>query len=226
MLNRFIYWLIILSSLGIVFAVITLIGHIVQSLYPLESQSTLAVMISAANKYNGSVVVISISIAYLLTLAMLSDCKRRIWDNPFYDDIWRRVLTTLPIVGMVAYFMLVLDMVDLSTKYRFVKRRSFLRFVYRISYFGTLISFLIMFAILAFIRNADLLKAIMAIEIILLFLSALSTLGLFLIAILDAMKRSQQEWEQVDFLKLINPWFWIFGLKKYYKQYLLPSTYK
>lgn len=53
--------------------------------------------------------------------------------------------------------------------------------------------------------------------------TGLSTALLTVLLLVDAMQRSTEEDHGEVFLKMLNPWAWIFGLHLYYRRFLLPD---
>ena len=96
------------------------------------------------------------------------------------------------------------------------------------AYYGTIMAFLLMFVIL--VLPNDLLAVELGIILfkiefgLLLFtiqfgLIVLTILPHFLfyhLLLIDCTNRTKREWEELNYLKYINPWSWIFGLRKYY----------
>lgn len=224
MINKIVNWLIVISVVGIIVAIVTFIANILRNLFFIGNQSYIAEIVSNISKYNGLLVVFSIITIYLLTAFMLSDCRNRVWGNPFFEDVWKRILVSLPIVGMISYQMIVINEIDFLTQYKLVRNKFFLKCIYRTSFVGTISCFAIMLLIVLLVRDVSLLKFLFALEIILMYMVSAATLILYQLSVIDAVRRPQQEWDNIDFLSLINPWAWIFGLRKYYLNYLLPSA--
>jgi hypothetical protein len=227
MQSKIITYAIFVSILGIIFSIATLIATFIKNLFLIGNLNYILIteFISSISKYNGLVLIFSIAIIYLVTAFMLSHCDSTFWETPFFQGVWKRILKSLPIIGMVSYNIVVINNIDLSTRCKIIKNRTFVKSIYALSVGSTVLGVLNIFAIFSSSSYVDIMKLLIFLEIILLYTFSLSTIIIYVFAVLDAVQRTQSEWEKVDFLSLINPAFWIFGLRKYYINYLLPASH-
>lgn len=227
MIAKVITYSIFLSILGIIFSVATLIATFFKNLFLIGNQNYILIteFISSISKYNGLVLVISVSIIYFVTTFMLSHCDNTIWEIPFFQGVWQRILKSLPIIGMVSYNIVIINNIDLSTRFKIIRNRTFVKTIYALSVGSTVLGVLNIFVIFSSGSHVDVMKLLIFLEIFLLYTFSLTTIIMYVFAVLDAVQRPQSEWEKVDLLSLINPAFWIFGLRKYYRTYLLPACH-
>lgn len=50
-----------------------------------------------------------------------------------------------------------------------------------------------------------------------------SSIVLWVLLLLDAGDRPDEAWAEVDYLRLLSPWAWVFGMRRYYRQILRPE---
>lgn len=227
MQSKIITYAIFVSILGIIFSVATLVATFFKNLFLIGNQNyiLIAEFISSISKYNGIVLIFSVSIIYFVTTFMLSHCDNTIWEVPFFQGVWQRILKSLPIIGMVSYNIVVVNNIDLSIRCKIIKNRTFLKTMYALSVGSTVLGVLNIFIIFLSGSHVDVMKLLIFLEIFLLYTFSLTTIIMYVFAVLDAVQRPQSEWEKVDLLSLINPAFWIFGLRKYYINYLIPASH-
>lgn len=220
--NKILDALIIISLIGIIFSVMFALLNLLTKLIFFNENLTFIESINKINEYTGLLFLLSGSIIFILTVYMLFDCSNREEINPFFVAVWKKILIFLPITGMISYHLSLNKNVNVNLN--FFKKRVFLKIIYNLSFWGTLFSLSIMLFWI-FTHPHSLFIALFFTELILFLVVPISTFLLYLISILDAVSRPQREWEQTDFLKIINPWAWIFGLRKYYYNYLLPTSH-
>lgn len=54
-------------------------------------------------------------------------------------------------------------------------------------------------------------------------LVGLATMLLNVILVIDAANRPRDQWEKTNFLRMLNPWSGVFGMRKYYLHFLRPE---
>lgn len=56
-------------------------------------------------------------------------------------------------------------------------------------------------------------------------LAAVSTFSLDVLLLIDAVRRGPDLWSRINVLKMLNPWAWAFGARKYYLSILRPNLF-
>lgn len=216
--------LIIASTIGVVMSIMSFFLDIVRETFFPQSQSVLLSFNKIISMYNGPIFLISALLVIIVTMFMLSDCRRRKLQSEYLEDIWLRVLKTLPVVGVFAYYLLIFEKSVASRLNELIKSKLILKTIYIFSYWGSLSYFALIILLASSLEQEKLSIVLMGLAILFVLVSAAATFMFYLFAIVDAVRRPQDDWEKEDLLTYINPWSWIFGLRKYYFKYLLPSA--
>jgi len=164
-----------------------------------------------------------------LTALMLLDCYRTRRNEDSKRKLWTRALLIhLFVVGPTAYYIgffrvRTLSMNARSTPFFLRKRIHFLDALYFLSFWGSIAFLGSAVAIFAFAYSVYSFRLLAIVTLLLLLLSGIATIVLMTILLLDAIERPKEIWERVDFLKLLNPWSWVFGMRRYYLHILRPE---
>lgn len=215
--------LIVVSTVGVFLVMVSFLLSIILQVYFISpDQSQLFQITAYVSKYNGLLLLGCVIFIILMTMNMLSDCNRRPMEL-FIKDAWKKILISLPLIGLISYYVSSYYKINI-VKLKITNNETFLKLVYYSSYGGSLAAFGLI-VLLFFVAGRDsLFKIVLITEMFLIVYSAIATFIFYIISVLDAVNRPQEVWEKEDLLSLINPWSWVFGLRKYYYRYLLPSA--
>lgn len=164
-----------------------------------------------------------------LTALMLLDCYRTRRNEDFKSKLWTRVLLLdLFVVGPTAYYIgsfrpRTLSVNAGSAPFFFRKRIHLLDALYFLSFWGSIAFLGSGVATFALAYSVHTFQLLATVTLVLLPLSGIATIVLMTILLLDAIERPKEIWERVNFLKLLNPWSWVFGMRKYYLHVLRPE---
>lgn len=164
-----------------------------------------------------------------LTGLTLVDCYGNSRFDDFKSNLWTRaVLTEFFVVGPTAYYIgsfrrRVLPKVDGSSLLLLKRNRMFFDGLYFLSFWGSITLFATAFAMVVFAYSFESFQLLATLTLLLVPLTTIPTLMLSTVFLLDAVERPRDAWENVNFLKLLNPWSWVFGIRKYYLQVLRPE---
>lgn len=165
-----------------------------------------------------------------LTSLMLVSCCGNPRFNDFRSNLWTRfLLTNLFIVGPTAYYVgsfrqRTLREVENSGQLHFRNHRTFLDVLSFFSFWGSIAFFACSgLAFVSFGYSVEVFTKLVTLSLLLLPICAVSRIVLLVILIIDAVERPKEEWEAANFLKLLNPWSSVFGMRKYYLHILRPE---
>jgi len=164
-----------------------------------------------------------------LTGSMVLDCYAAPGNEDYKRKLWIKVLLIhLFVVGPTAYYLgsfrpKTLGMTGGNTPLFFRKRLHLLDALFFLSFWGSIAFLGSGVATFAFANSVYSFQLLAVITLVLLPLSAITTFVLMTILLLDAMERPKEVWERVSLLRLLNPWSWVFGMRKYYLHVLRPE---
>lgn len=167
----------------------------------------------------------------LLGGAMFVSCAINIHNHNSKEKLWLKLLLwNIFIVGPTAYYIGSFRRKILNKNNSLIqlwlKKSTLLDGLYIVSYWSTII-FLVCAGIgyISFMFSDNLLAFFITSTLLLLPLVGISSMAFMTFLLLDAAERSPEQWEKTNFLKLLNPWSWIFGARKYYLQVMRPDIY-
>lgn len=163
-----------------------------------------------------------------LTGLMLIDCYGNARFDDFKSNLWTRILLIeIFVIGPMAYYLGSFRARALQetgpTSFALVKKRFFLDTLYLLSFWGSVAVLLSGVAIVVFTHSVQSFKFLLTVTLLLIPLSAIPSAMLSVILLIDAVQRPKEEWERINFLKLLNPWSWVFGMRRYYLHVLRPE---
>ena len=165
-----------------------------------------------------------------LTSSMLVSCYGNARFDDFRSNLWTRfLLTNLFIVGPTAYYVgsfrqRTLRKIQNSGQLQLKKHRAFLDVLYFLSFWGSIAFFVCSgLAFVSFGYSVEIFTMLVTLSLLLVPICAISTMVLLVILIIDAVERPKEQWEAANFLKLLNPWTWLFGIRRYYLLILRPE---
>ena len=170
----------------------------------------------------------------LFIVAIVSSYREAHFDY-FRSNLWRRILLAhfILLTGPTAYYFGYLRSRitgDAGKSRAGLKgqHKKFLDMLYFMSYWGTLGLFVLV-GIFLLLPNGPLATTDFVLMISILAtlpLVALSALLLNIVLVIDAANRPRDQWERINFLRMLNPWSGVFGMRKYYLHFLRPEIEK
>lgn len=164
-----------------------------------------------------------------LTGLMLLECYGNSRFDDFKSNLWTRILlTNLLVDGPTAYYIGSFRVRALgedrgSTLSLLKKSRASLDVLYFLSFWGFIALFAAGLALVVFAYSVESFQILAVLIAVLIPLSVIPTFMLTAISLLDAVERPREFWEKENLLKYLNPWSWVFGIRKYYLQILRPE---
>lgn len=161
-----------------------------------------------------------------LTIRMLIDCAQSVPELNSKREVYLQVFYIHPfLVAPTSYYIAqyrpkLLCKNNSGELIQFKSRILLFDMLYFVSYWGTIVFFIIMGINFVFIKFLD---ATLLIVIMFLFpVCVISTLILLTLLVTDSLHKSASEWQNNNFFKYLNTYSWIFGLRKYYLEILRP----
>jgi hypothetical protein len=156
------------------------------------------------------------------------------YGTPRFDDfrsnLWTRILVIqfFLVIGPTAYYIgflrpNILQRASTKDSLSLKRSRRLLDLLYFLSFWGSIAFVFTIGALLIFANAVESIVFFGTVSLVLLPLAVISTMIMEVILLVDAVARPEEQWRQVDFLKLLNPWSWIFGMRKYYLHVLRPE---
>lgn len=181
---------------------------------------------NSVKDWTGNFLLINLIFWFILTILMfLHWCKRK-WEDTHYKKIWLYNLFINPFSGALSYYLNIfrkdIKGITFSTREIYKKRKCIFDVLYFLTFYGTLfavilsITPLLLFNILPQ-KYFSFFSCIFYIFGVTLPITFISYLIFDSFLLLDATQRPISDWEETNYLKYINPWAWIFGLRRYFE---------
>lgn len=154
--------------------------------------------------------------------------------DQFRNSVWRRILLIhfIMLTGPTAYYIGYLrrEMARDAGKGNasFIIKENYKRsldVLYFISFWGSL-GLLSLVGVFLLLPNGPVDATdffVMGTILVTIPLLGLSTMLLNIILVIDAANRPRDQWEKTNFLRMLNPWSGVFGMRKYYLHFLRPE---
>lgn len=164
-----------------------------------------------------------------LTGLIVADSWQNWRRNGARSALWLRILfAQLFVVGPTAYYLSAFRPrlsggAARRVLYSLRQNRVLLDCLSYLTVWGTVVGFASIAASLVIRPSPETVRVLFSLACLAIPVSGLSHLALSLVLVIDASERSEQEWEERDFVRLLNPWSWVAGTRRYYWEVLRPE---
>lgn len=160
----------------------------------------------------------------VFTMAMLAHQRAATTEG---DDVWRKIISVNPVLsGPTAYYLgrFRPQVTTESSSLAGVRRsRMCLDTLAAMAFLGAFVLIVGTVALLTLPASSRPFEWLGAGVLVAVVVVALSGFALSVLFLIDAAERPAAAWARADYLRLLNPWSWVFGLGAYYLRVLRPE---